>query len=186
MHTVLVLLAALASGDAPAQRLLAIDPAHSTLSYGVVHKLHKVRGESRSMEGKVALLPDGRVQLMVRAPVASFKSGDANRDEHMQEVLEVGKYAYVVFKAALKLTPPPSFPATQEVTVPGELEFHGRKKAESIPLRLDWASEREVRVKGSFDVSLDAYQVERPSLLFVKIEDACAIGVDLVLGEEGK
>ena len=35
-----------------------------------------------------------------------------------------------------------------------------------------------------FEVSLDKYAVERPSLLFVKIEDACDIEVDFWLQEE--
>jgi hypothetical protein len=38
-----------------------------------------------------------------------------------------------------------------------------------------------VRVKGAFDVSLDAHGVERPSLLLVPIEDACRVDVDLLL-----
>jgi hypothetical protein len=34
---------------------------------------------------------------------------------------------------------------------------------------------------GSFDASLDAHGIERPSLLFAKVDDACRIEVDLLL-----
>ncbi|MGC4119750.1 MAG: YceI family protein [Myxococcales bacterium] len=170
----------------PSPKMLALDPAKSTLTYGIVHKLHKVSAECKAVEGKAALLPDGKVQLMVRAPVSAFKSGDANRDEHMQEVLETGKYGFVTFKAVAQATPPSTFPATTTLTVSGQLDFHGRKRTESVPLQLEWSSPTEVRVKTTFTVSLDAYEVQRPSLLFMKIDDACTIGVDLSLKEEAR
>jgi len=182
--TNLALLAALVLAQAPAAKLLAVDGARSTLSYDIVHKLHKVHAESKAVEGKAALLPDGRVQVMVRAPVASFKSGDASRDEHAAEVLESGKYSHVTFKGVGQLTAPTTFPATTELTLQGQLEFHGRKRAEAVPVKVEWASAADLRVTAAFSVSLDAYEVERPSLLFMKIDDACAIGVDLALKEE--
>lgn len=43
-----------------------------------------------------------------------------------------------------------------------------------------------LRVTGGFDVSLDAHKIERPSLLFVKVEDACHLAVDLILLPEQK
>jgi polyisoprenoid-binding protein YceI len=177
-------LAVFAQGPAP--RVLSLEAAQSKLSYAIVHKLHKVGGESKEIEGKVALLPDGKVQVMVRAPVTSFKSGDANRDEHMLEVLESVKYSHVTFKGVATLTPPAAFPATTDVSLAGQLEFHGRKRAETIALKVEWLSAGEAHVTGAFNVSLDAYEVERPSLLFMKIDDACAIGVDLKLKEEVK
>ena len=179
-------LALAALSQAPSARMLSVDPAKSTVTYAIVHKLHKVNAESRSVEGKAALLPEGKLQVMVRAPVSSFKSGDANRDEHMQETLETSKYSHVIFKAAGQVTPPATFPATTELSLPGQLEFHGRKRMETVTLKLEWASAGEVRVKTSFTVSLDAYEVERPSLLLIKIDDGCVIGADLVLREDGK
>ena len=68
-----------ALSQAPAPRLLAVDPARSTITYGIVHKLHKADGVSHEVEGKAALLADGKVQVMVRAPIASFKSGESSR-----------------------------------------------------------------------------------------------------------
>ena len=41
-----------------------------------------------------------------------------------------------------------------------------------------------LRVRGSFQVSLESFRIERPSLLFVKIDDACRIDLDLLLREE--
>lgn len=177
---------AMAQAPAPSAKVFSVDPASSTLAYTVVHKLHKVDATSREVEGKAALLADGKVQVQVRAPVRSFRSGDANRDAHMEEVLETSKHAHVTFKGVGQLTPPSAFPAVTEVTLQGQLELHGRKRAEAVPVRVEWTSANEARVTASFNVSLDAYQVERPSLLFIKIDDACAIGVDLALKADAK
>src|SRR4051812_4949328 len=67
---------------------LSIDPAASTVSYTIVHKLHKVQGKTAKVEGKGRILPDGKAQVMVRVPVESFDSGNANRDAHMKEAVE--------------------------------------------------------------------------------------------------
>ena len=66
------------------------------------------------------------------------------------------------------------------------LDFHGRKRPVKVPLKLELKSADEVHVTGEFAVSLDEYEVERPSLFFVKIEDACKIEVNLVLRPEAR
>jgi polyisoprenoid-binding protein YceI len=182
----LTILAAALIAQAPAARILAVDPARSTLGYDIVHKLHKVHGASKAVEAKVALSADGSALVMVRAPIKTFLSGEANRDEHMQEVLETQKYPYVVFKGTAKLALPEAFPATLDVAVEGQLDFHGRKRELKVPLKVEFRSADAAHVKGEFNVSLDEYQVERPSLLFIKIDDACRIGLDLELKAEGK
>ncbi len=164
-----------------APKLYSIDPASSTVTYGIVHKLHKVSAESREVEGKAAVAADGKVQVQVRAPIRSFKSGDSSRDSHMEEVMETTRYPHVTFKGVGQLTPPSAYPAVTELTLQGQLELHGRKRPESVPIKVEWASPTELKVKASFAVSLDAYQIQRPSLLFIKIDDACAIGVDVAL-----
>jgi polyisoprenoid-binding protein YceI len=167
----------IAASLAPAYR---VDPSASTIKYTVVHKLHRVDAASKQVEGKVVIRDDGAVLTEVRAPVMSFLSGDGNRDEHMAEVLEVGKYPLVVFKAAARLGSQGRLPAG-ELPVDGQVDLHGVKKTYRIPLTISPQQDGSLHVKGSFDVSLDAHHVERPSLLFVKIDDACHLDVDLVL-----
>ena len=160
--------------------LLEVDSAASTLHYKIVHKLKETGGTSKKAEGRVALLPDGRVQVLVRASVASFDSGNSSRDSHMLETMEAARFPLVQFKGEARVTPPAAYPAKVEVTVSGELEFHGRKRRESIPVSLSFSGPGEVRATGRFNVSLDAYEVERPSLLLMKIDDACEVTLDLV------
>jgi polyisoprenoid-binding protein YceI len=180
----LALTAALAAS--PAAGTYALDPAASSARFHVVHKLHRVDGESRALEGKAVVKPDGTVLAMVRAPVASFRSGDGNRDAHMLEVLEAGSFRFVVFKGIAHLDGPAvAASGGRETTLEmaGELELHGVKRPLSLPLRIEPGPDGTVRARGSFAVSLDAHRVERPSLLFVRIDDACGIDLELVLRE---
>jgi len=182
----LSLVVALLLTQTPDSRLLAVNGASSELSYLVSHKLHEVSGKSKRVEGKALLRAGGAVQLMVRAPIASFDSGDGNRDEHMRETLEEAKFNFVVFKGVAQLPAVDKYPAAADLDVEGELDFHGRKLAEKIPVHVDFASPGQAHVTTQFAVSLDRYQVERPSLLFIKLDDACVIKADLNLKEEAK
>jgi polyisoprenoid-binding protein YceI len=166
----------------PAGSSLTVDPAASTVRYAVVHKLHAVDGQSSQIEARAVAQPAGKVLVMVRLPVASFRSGDANRDEHMLEVLEAGKYPFVVFKGVAQLGADGTVPAGP-LEVRGEVEFHGVSGPVVVPVTIDATPDGGLRVRGAFEVSLDAHHVERPSLLFVKVEDACRVVLDLVLRE---
>ena len=160
----------------------SVDAGASSLRYRVVHKLHQVDAESRAVEGRMVVKADGTVQAMVRAPVASFRSGDANRDVHMEEVVESGRFPAVTLRGLAHLAPALELPAGA-IPVEAEVELHGVRR----PVHLDLTAERQpdgsLRVKGGFDVSLDAHGIERPALLFVKVDDACHVDLDLLLKE---
>lgn len=178
----LLMLAAPAEG-----RIFAVEPAKSTVRYHIVHKLHRVSGASSTIEGRAVLQPDGKVLAMVRVPVASFDSGERNRDSDMRGALEAQRFPFVVFKGIARLDPgvvAAAQDATLEARMEGEIELHGVKKPAVVPLTIRLTPpEGTARARGSFEVSLDAFGIERPSLLFVKIDDACRIEVDLALSE---
>ena len=161
---------------------LTLDPAASAVRFHVNHKLHTVDGVSTAAEGKAILDPDGTVRTMVRIPVQSFDSGDSNRDSHMLETLQAGKFPFVTFKGVGKVpgTSPGGRPAG--VTLRGELDFHGVKRPVEVPATVEFAADGSARVQGTLVVSLEAHQVERPSMLAMKLDDDCTITFDLKLG----
>jgi polyisoprenoid-binding protein YceI len=174
------LLAGAAQAQAPAVEL-QVDRGHSSITYTLVHKLHKVDGTSHQLEGKARLLPDGKAQVMVRVPAASFDSGNVNRDEHMKETVEAARFPTVELKALGEgVTPPASFPATVTRTFKAQLAFHGQQKLFDLPVELTWEAPDRVRAHAQFPVSLDYFKVERPSLMFVKVEDELKIDAKLV------
>jgi polyisoprenoid-binding protein YceI len=175
-----VFLALLAAATLPAGARFTVDPAASAVHFRIVHKLHHVEGESKQIEAKAAVEEGGKVIAMVRIPASSFRSGDGNRDSHMLEVLDADRFPYVVFKGTTQVGPE-GLPPGGKVSFAGELDFHGVKRPVTVPLIVEAASGGALRARGDFDVSLDAHQVERPSLLFVKVENACRISFDLLL-----
>jgi polyisoprenoid-binding protein YceI len=179
MTAVLAALALLAAAAEP--QAYAVDDARSVIRFHVDHKLHATDGRSSQIEGKAVVQPDGKVLTMIRVPVASFDSGDANRDSNMRETLEASRLPFVVFKGVSSLVVPAARGKAIPATIRGELEFHGIKRPIDVPVTLEFADDGTASVKGKMKLSLDAFKVERPSLLMIKLDDACAIEFDLTL-----
>jgi polyisoprenoid-binding protein YceI len=181
------LLALLVAATPAAGRTYSVEPSKSLVRYHIVHKLHRVTGHSSTIEGKGVLQPDGTVLAMVRVPMASFDSGERNRDADMREAVDARRFPFVVFKGTTRLDGGALAAAqgtTVEAKMDGEIDLHGVKKRIVVPLTIDLAPDGSARARGSFEVSLDAFGIERPSLLFVKIEDRCRIELDLLLRGE--
>lgn len=173
---------ALAASPGPG-RTYAVAPG-SVLAYRLVHKFHAVEGVSRAVEGRVRLLPDGGVQAMVRARVDSFDSGNGNRDADMREVTEAARFPFVTLKAAGALPEVAGYPSAVEITLRGELSFHGRTRPLEVPVKIRLGSPERVEVESSFAVSLEAFEIRRPSLLFVKVDDRLDVTANLTLEAE--
>jgi polyisoprenoid-binding protein YceI len=183
MNSVLVLVSAALFAQTPTPASWRVDASRSSVAFDLKHALHGVHGESRSIEAR-AVLREGTALVMARIPVSTFRSGDANRDAHMLEVLESNRHPHVVLKATVPLELPGAFPAVLEIVATGTLDFHGRTRPIEIPLTLEFAAPGELRVRSRFAVSLEAFEVERPSLFFVKIDDETRLSVDLTMSAD--
>jgi hypothetical protein len=160
----------------PAARNLAVDAAASAIRYRIVHPLHRVEGRSAKAEGGAVVQPDGQLVAAAVVPVASFRSGDDDRDARAVEIL--GRV--VIFKGQARL--PPGLERA-EITMQGQLTLNGVRRPLIVPLTVEAAPDGALRVRTRFEVSLEGHAVERPSLLLMKVEDTCLVDVDLVLRE---
>ncbi len=176
----LALVAALALSSALSATYV-VDPGASAVKFHLHHKMHAVDGRSSPIEGKAVLGDDGRVMTMVRIPAASFDTADANRDSHMRETLETAKFPYVVFKGITSLTVPVAHGKPLDTRLEGELEFHGVKRALSVPAQISLAADGSATVRARFPVNLEAHGIERPSLLFVKVDENVELDVQRLL-----
>lgn len=172
-----LLIAAAARADEARPLLLALDKGE--ISYTVVHKLHQVTGTTHKLEGLARLQPGGPTLVQVRAPVATFDSGNSNRDAHMREATHEPLHPVAEVKGTL---PPVTLPVPgpQELTMEARVELNGIQQKHAIPVRLEPSGPRAVRARFSFPISLDAFQVERPELLLIKIDDRALIAGDVV------
>jgi hypothetical protein len=170
----LALVAFLLCAPPPGQLL---DLREGSLTYTVVHRLHEVRATSHQVEGRALAQPDGTVKVQVRVRIATFDSGNSNRDEHMREATHEQSHPYAEVKGTISgVTIPLQQP--QETTLHGTVELNGEKQAQDIPVKLEPAR-GGVRATFAFPLSLDAFKVERPQLLFIKIDDRATISGDL-------
>jgi polyisoprenoid-binding protein YceI len=172
-----LLIAAAGRADDARPMLLALE--QGTLSYTVVHKLHEVTGSTRKLEGLAKLQPGGPTLVQVRAPVASFDSGNSNRDAHMREATREPLHPFAEVKGTL---PPLTLPLAgpQDLTLDARVELNGIQQKQTIPVHLEPAGQRGVRARFTFPISLDAFQVERPELLLIKIDDRATISGDVL------
>ncbi len=162
--------------------MFSIDPSQSAIRYQIDHTLHRVDAISKRVEGNVLVLPTGVAQLMVRVPVDSFDSRNSFRDSQMKEVTESARYPLVELSALCAPCPmPTTYPTRVERTLQGELSFHGITKDLEVPVTLVYDSARLFRAAATLTLSLKEFQVERPSLMLVKVDDALKIDVSLIL-----
>lgn len=157
-----------------------VDPGASVVKFHLHHKMHEVNGTSKQIEGKAILGDDGKVMTMIRIPAASFDTADANRDSHMRETLEASKYPFVVFKGVASFTVPVAYGKPIETRLEGELDFHGVKRPLSVPAKISITQDGAV-VQARFPVDLEAHKIERPSLLFIKVDQNVELDAQLKL-----
>jgi len=169
--------AAFAVALAAGPTLLQLQTANkeSTVSYTGVHKFHTFTGVTHDLTGAARILPDGTAQIQIRAPVASFDSGNGNRDAHMKETVEAEKYPDVSVRCLAKLAGPTS----QKAAADCEVNLHGVSEKVSVPVDLTFDNPTTVHAVGSFAVSWDGFHIERPKLLFVPIDDKGDVKFDL-------
>jgi polyisoprenoid-binding protein YceI len=172
-------LAGSAAGDEPSSRNFSLKSG--ALTYRLVHKLHEVQGTTRSLEGRAVVQPDGSARIQVRAKVASFDSGNANRDAHMREATHEPVHSYASVKGTLQGLHPP-LTAAVELPLSATLELNGVKQEATIPVRLSQEGPL-LRAVFSFPISLEAFHVERPELLFVKVDDKVQVTGDVSFEE---
>jgi polyisoprenoid-binding protein YceI len=174
-----MLAAVLALALAASPATYAVDPSASAVRFHLHHQMHAVDARSSQIEGKAILAPDGKVQAMIRIPTASFDSGDGNRDSHMRETVESGKFPYVVYKGVTSVVRPAAAGKPIQARLQGELDFHGVKRPLEVPAEVTFEADGSVLVRAKFPVNLEAHRIERPSLLFVKVDENVQLDAEL-------
>jgi polyisoprenoid-binding protein YceI len=160
---------------APALRAKTYDaiPGESTLGYRLVHPMHKVHGVSKDFKCTVDLTADTVTsKIHVVADVKTFDSGNSNRDSHAMEVIQARKYPRVEFASDSVRK------EGDKYRVAGNLTFHGVTRPVDF-LVTPVITPGKVEITGGFSVKLTDFKVDRPSLMFVPVEDNLTITFDL-------
>ena len=176
----LVLLAVLAVVPAPAQvKHLTQRKEESSMTYRMVHPLHKI--EATSKEVIYELEADSGTKELKKVSgwvdVTTFDSGNSNRDSHAMEVIDAITYPDARFEGT-------GFTQKGDsLFITGKVTFHGITRDMTAGAVSRW-SEGRLEVDGSFDLSLAAFKIDRPSLLMIPVEDTLSFSFVAVFGLE--
>ena len=174
--TGLALFLALTTPALAQPQTVPVDSAGSTLAYHGSHPLHGWTGTSSAVRGTLGLdLADpAQSTVEIHAPVASFDSGNGNRDSNMLDVVEADQYPDVRFTSdSIEVT------AWEETSdgyqgawqVAGTLDFHGQEHAVTLPVEVNVQGDA-FEATSTFEISLERFDVDRPRLLLMSVRDA--------------
>ncbi len=164
MTLVSVLLVATVA-DAQARKIPA-EKEGTSITYHLVHPLHKIDGVSKDVDCSAEIDPSARAisSVTVDVDVTTFDSDNSNRDSHAMEVVDAIDFPEVTFASSRIEQRGDSLFAT------GKLTFHGLTRDVTIAAKPEWAASQLV-VNGAFDILLSDYKIERPSLLMIPVEN---------------
>jgi hypothetical protein len=145
-----------------------------SVEYRLVHKFHTIIGTSKAMVVRGSVDASG-LKVMARAPVATFDSGNSNRDAHMMEAVEGERFPWVNVRAIVPGFKLPTGKGTVKVTVQASVELHGVSISHPIDITLESKDGTHFVASFNFSESLTAHNIERPSLLFVPVDDLITI-----------
>ena len=154
---------------------IKIDSDQSYLSYYGNHPAHQWVGTSNQILGTF-LFDQANPELSkvdLSVPVFSIDSKNSNRDSNMLDVIEDYFYPIVSFTSS-RIEKKDS-----QYLVIGNLFFHGVTKEVSLPVDLLIEDDRVI-VKSNFEIRLSDYQIKRPSLLAIRINNVITIEFYLV------
>jgi polyisoprenoid-binding protein YceI len=138
----------------------------SSATYLLVHPMHEVEATSKEVVYTASLNPGTKsIQAVTAAvDVTSFDSGNSNRDSHAMEVVDAMSFPEVTFASTSIV------PQGNSLIVGGKLTFHGVTNDVTATAIPEWGSDKLV-VHATMPISLTAFKVERPSLLFIPVHD---------------
>ncbi len=146
----------------------------SKITYYGSHFTSDWQGHSSGFRGRIIYDAVNQTtnSCSLRVNLATFDSGNSNRDSNMLTYLDVFQYPEVMFDSN------EIFVEGINASIKGKLTFHGITK--DINLTADISFNDGFNAEGSFIILLSEYEVERPVLLFKKIADEMKLKFHIV------
>ncbi len=151
----------------------------SWISYQGKHPFHSWKATSKDISCVITFDEDNfQIETVaVSAKVLSFDSKNTNRDSHALEMVEALAFPKINFTSAdIKQR-------EGGLVIKGNLNFHGVTRTINVDVK-SIIEGNQIRIDGSFPVKLQDFQVKRPALLFVKIEDEIKVNFHFVFATQ--
>ncbi|OFZ17708.1 MAG: hypothetical protein A2Z20_01645 [Bdellovibrionales bacterium RBG_16_40_8] len=143
------------------------------LSYHVHFPLKNIIGTAKNVKGK-GQCQSGDCTFLIGVPVKDFNSGDGNRDNHMLETTKAALQPVITvivkFKEPTEIN---QLEATAQVAFANTTHTY-----EHVAISAKMTGEN-IEVKGQLPLVLSHFDIDRPSLLGVKIDDSVPLDFTL-------
>ena len=142
----------------------------SLITYFGVHYLHKWEGSTSDVKGVVSYDKNiDQYKCSISIPLNTFSSGNDNRDSNMLVYCRAFDFPNINFQStSIKVK-------GSALEIEGKIEFAGEEKDIKTNAKLNNLDNNLFAIEGELDILLSEFKVERPSLLFVEIEDLVRI-----------
>ena len=143
---------------------------NSLITYFGVHYLHKWEGSTSDVKGVVSYDKNiDQYECSISVPLNTFSSGNDNRDSNMLVYCKAFDFPNINFQStSIKVN-------ESTLEIEGKIEFAGEEKEIKTNAKLNSLDNNLFAIEGELDILLSEFKVERPSLLFVEIEDLVKI-----------
>ena len=143
---------------------------NSLITYFGVHYLHKWEGSTSDVKGVVSHNKNiDQYECSISVPLSTFSSGNDNRDSNMLVYCRAFDFPNINFQStSIKVK-------GSALEIEGKIEFAGEEKDIKTNAKLNSLDNNFFAIEGELDILLSEFKVERPSLLFVEIEDLVKI-----------
>ena len=143
---------------------------NSLITYFGVHYLHKWEGSTSDVKGVVSYDKNvDQYECSISVPLSTFSSGNDNRDSNMLVYCRALDFPNINFQStSIKVN-------ESTLEIEGKIEFAGEEKEIKTNAKLNSLDNNLFAIEGELDILLSEFKVERPSLLFVEIEDLVRI-----------
>ena len=143
---------------------------NSLITYFGVHYLHKWEGSTSDVKGVVSYDKNiDQYECSISVPLSTFSSGNDNRDSNMLVYCRAVDFPNINFQStSIKVN-------ESTLEIEGKIEFAGEEKEIKTNAKLNRLDNNLFAIVGELDILLSEFKVERPSLLFVEIEDLVKI-----------
>jgi len=140
--------------------------------------LLEFKGTSDNLAGLIHL-ETGEVDFFV--DLASLDTGNRRRDRDMRQVyLETDKYPFAEFGGTLTSDFDPEMEGEQTATVTGSFTMREISRDMTVSGTLE-ATDEGIRVRAGWEILLDDFDIDRPSILFYELSDVQTINIDILL-----
>ncbi|MBM9590231.1 YceI family protein [Leptospira sp. 201903075] len=155
-----------------ASNIFAVEVTKKSIEFYVEHTTKNVTGvcnEFQMETPNIQVSKNGyllKSPFEIKIPLLKITSGDSNRDSHIQEILGYPDSPNVLVKIE-SIQPGKD----QTYSIKGKLTIHGKTKDFATDALVKPENPNSIQIEGSVTVKFSEYELENPSLLFMKAKD---------------